>query len=594
MESRSEAAQAEELTPEIRRELTHARRCFTGMERLTTLMLSYPPGHPIVEEAAENLSGAFREFFELNDRLSVMVDAHSLKFLGTEERVWQTEDPRDYCWALSRDGIYLLHFLAGVNNAELRYFVEIINTLVDERDMTTNSVMLLFEAGFRFISYDAIDESMAALAGLEMDIRNRDTKEEQEAIEELFEDVFDKEKQEEMSPQEAARKHQEEFQVRMERRADRQQRMDMGSRQFLMLSDAQQDHLRDLKRGFTEHAELEHREGEILAAILGARPKPGLRDQSIDQISEVMGTLLETQRPWESLEFLKLIHEWRENFDEAITAGLKNVVVDCFTTRRLSQMIKMVATADARVRRAILQMFNALHLQSASEELVRLLDWDVEDEVEKDVLRFLQERSRYGVGFLANAITEVSSERAKPLMEIAVRRMPQSKSMMLKLITGPCEPELKHRAVQAMNGHWESAQEATTHLEPLLDSSSDSIRLAALRGLADVAPEDVLNMIEPQFKPDLAKRPEAEVREMANIYLTHGGERAMSNMQELIQRRGMIVSEDERDLAILLAKMIARTPLPGVAELLEEVAGDWRVSGKIRSTCKELAALLRR
>lgn len=594
MQATSEASETTELSPEVRRELKLARRCFTGMDRLTTLMLSYPPGHPMVRDAASGIGQNFREFFELTDRLSVLVDAHSLKYLGTKEEVWRTEDPRDYCWSLSRDGVYLLHFLAGVNDAELRTFVDVLNVLVDERDLSVNAVTELFECGFRYISYDAIDESLAALAGLEMDIRNRDTKEEQEAIEELFEDVFDKEKQEQLSPEEAARKQQEEFQIRMQKRAERQQRFDVGSREFLTLSEDAQKHLLDLRRGFTEHAELEHREGEILAAILSAKPKPNLRNQSIEQISEVMGTLLETQRPWESLEFLKIIHEWREGFDPVIIEDLKTIVGECFTTRRLSQMIKMIASSDPKIRRAILQMFNALHLNSASEELVRLLDWGVEPEVEKDILRYLHARSKYGVGFIANTITEISSERATPLMELAAKRMPAAKPMMRDLIQNPAEPDLKVRAVQAMNGHWSGPDEAYEFLNPLLESSNAPLRLAALRGIADAAPQKAIAIVEPMLNSDLANKPDAERREVANLYLTHGGADALERIRELIQLRGMLVSDDEKELAMLLAKLIARSARPGVVELLEDVAGDWRVAGKIRSTCKELAALMQR
>ncbi len=585
--------QGTQLTPEKKQEVKLARRCFTAIDRLTSLMLSYPPGHPLVEENAKTLVGIFREFFELTDRLSVLVDSHSMKLLGTDEKVWETEEPRDYCWVLSRDGIYLIHLLAGLNDTEIRGFVDILNFLIDSRDLTRDAVSILFESNFRYISYDAIDESMAQLAGLEVDIRDRDTKEEREAIEELFENAFDKDNQKKMSPEEAARKHQEEFQLRMSKRQERQKKMQVGSRQFLTLSEEDQGHLKDLRRGFTEHAELEHREGEILAAILGARPKPKLREQSIEQIGEVMGTLLETQHPWESLEFLKLIHEWRENFDGATTDALKEVVAECFTHRRLGVMLKMVAGQDASVRRSILQMFNALHLNSASEELVRMLGWDVETEVRKDVLRYLKERSRYGVGFLREPILELETEKALPLVDIAVHRMPKSRDLLLDIITKPCEPELKTRAVQAMSGHW-SAEEAEAILGPLLEASNEKLRVASLRGLADAAPDRVKNMLAPLFNNDLAKRPENEVREMASLYLQVGKKEALDQMRELIYKRGVIVSEADRELAVLMAKMIARSPTPGVVELLTEVGADWRVPGKIRSTCKELADLMRR
>lgn len=591
MQGKSEASVAEEISQDRRQEIKLSRRCFVQIDRLTSLMMSYPPGHPIVEEAATTCVNAFREYFEHSDRLTVLVDAHSLKFLGTEERVWETEDPRDYCWVLSRDGVYLMHFLAGLDEREIRHFVDVLNVLIDERNLAQNAVTILFEAGFRYISYDALDESVAQLAGLDMDVRDRDTKEEQEAIEELFDQAFDQNAQK-PSAQQAAAQQQAEFQLRMNKRNERQQRMEMGSRQFLGLSDEQQKHLVDLKRGFTEHAELEHREGEILAAILGAKPKEALREQAVEQIGEVLGTLLETQRPWESLEFLKLIHEWRENFDGRVTEDLKRVVSECFTPRRMALMIKMASSNDAAVRRSILQMFNALNLQSASGELARSLAWDLGEEVRKDILRYLAERSKYGVDFLKDAALTLPADKVGPVLEILSARMPRSRDIFLSIIEQPSEPDLKVKAVAAMSGHWQ-ADEAEKILGPLLKASHQGLRLAALRGLADASPDRIAKHIAPIFNGTLASRPEEELRELSTLFIRHGGSGALAQLRELIHKRGL-ASNAEIELAVLLAKMVARNPQPGVVDLLTEISADWLVAGKIRSTCKELAALMQR
>lgn len=580
------------LSPEQKKELKIARRCFTALEKMTATMMSYPPGHPLIEESVSRSNDIFAEFFELTDRLSVLVDAHSMKYLGTKETVWRTSDPKDYCWMLSRDGIYLIHILAGIQNHELRKFVEILNQLVDERDMTQDAVTTFFEANFKYISYDALDESLAALAGIETDIRNRDTKEEQELIEELFDEVFDKEKQKELD-KENPDKRAEDFRVRMQKRAERQKRLQVGSRQFLLLSEEQQAHLIALKKGFTEHAQLEHREGEILAAILGARPKEKLRDQAIDQIGEVMGTLLETMQPWEALSFLKIIHVWREKFDERTTDSLKLAVSAAFGHRRIQTMIKLIAIAEPKVRRAILQMFNALHLDEASEELVRLLGWDVKDEVREDVIRFLRERSRYGLGFLRETIFEIPTEHAQPLIDIVVRWMPKSRRILLDMVKRPVEPEIKAKAIRALSGTW-TVEEARLILTPLLKATNDEVRIAALRGFADAAPDQVAATLAPLFTSELAERPDEEIREIASLFIRYGGERAIEKLRELIHVRGPLVGEAERELAATMAKMAARAPSPEVIALLKTVGKDFLVPGKVRKTCKELVSLLER
>ena len=354
-----------ELTPELKEEVRLARRFFTQLERLGTLVSGYPPGHPVVENAASNTREALYEYFELNDRLTLQVDPHSLKLSGTEETVWETEPPKDYCFAMSRDGLFLLHILAGVDTTELRSFIEILNELVDQRDMSTDAASLLFQANFRYIAFEAIDESLAALAGLEMDARNRDTEEEREKIEELFNQAFNAEDNEDglLGVNKGDGNNMaESFEIRVEARAERYRRIEVGSREFLALPEGSRDHLWDLRRGFIEHNELEHREGEILSAILGAQPKPKLQHESVRQVSEVMGSLLETEEPWEALSFLKLIHAWRDKFADEVSGELKNIVRDCFTIQRVNALLRQVSKADKGPRRAILQMFDALNL----------------------------------------------------------------------------------------------------------------------------------------------------------------------------------------------------------------------------------------
>src|SRR5690554_1005551 len=299
------------ISPETQEEVRLARRCFAQVERLTTVMTGYPPGHPVVENALKALRDAFYQFFELTDRLTMQIHPHWMDLYGSGEMVWETQEPRDYCFALSRDGVYLIHILAGIDEVELRQLVAVLNELVDQRDFSTDAVSLLFESGFCYISYDAIDESLALLAGIDNDVRNRDTSEEQEMIEELFNDAFDKELEERAG---GGQGMQQDFEVRLQRRGEQQMKLEVGSRQFLQLDEDAQAHLLDLKRGFTEHNELEHRQGEVLSALLGARPRAKLRRGAVAQIGNVMGTLLETAKPWEALAFLKLIHHWRDKF----------------------------------------------------------------------------------------------------------------------------------------------------------------------------------------------------------------------------------------------------------------------------------------
>ncbi|TXD39202.1 hypothetical protein FRC98_02035 [Lujinxingia vulgaris] len=576
------------ISPETQEEVRLARRCFAQIERLTTVMTGYPPGHPVVENALKAVRDAFYDFFEITDRLTVQIHPHWMDLYGSGEMVWETSEPRDYCFALSRDGVYLIHILAGVDEAELRVLVGVLNELVDQRDLTSDAASLLFEAGFRYISYDAIDESLALLAGLDNDVRNRDTREEQEMIEELFNDAFDKDLEESAG---GGQGMEQDFEVRLQRRGEQQMKLEVGSRQFLQLDEEAQAHLLDLKRGFTEHHELEHRQGEVLSALLGARPRAKLRRGAVAQIGNVMGTLLETAKPWEALSFLKLIHHWRDKFPAEVAGELKDAVKECFTPRRIQALNKQVATAEQGPRRAILQMYNALHLEAASEGLVEVLGWNLEDETRDDILRYIRQRARRGLDFIERALPRVSGERAEPLVDLLAEMMPRSRALLLEIVRGQMEPPIKLKALKAMRGTWGDVNEVRDVLVPLVRGSHSGLRLEALQALAAAMPAHVLRVVEPLLDTKLAKRPEEEVRELVGVLIKHGGAPAVEKLRELVQRRG-IVAEEEQELAVAIVRAMIKSPTPEVVALLNDVAKDWLVAGRIRSTCKEVVELI--
>ena len=582
-----------ELSPEVQNEIKLARKCWVALERLTNLMLGYPPGHPIIEGAAEEVAANFLKFFHYNDRLSVMLQSHTMQYLGTSHAVWETVEPKDYVWVLSRDGVFLMHFLAGITTDEIMRFVEVCNALVDERNLEQDAVTLLFKAEFRYISFDAVDESMAQLANVELDIRDRDTSEEQEQIDDLFDGAFDEEKQQQKDSTQQKQQQDQDFQIRMNRRSEHQQRMVMGSRQFLELSNEAQQHLLDLKRGFSDHAELEHREGELLAAILGARPKAGLVRHSVKQVSEVMGTLLETNAPWESLEFLKLIHAWRDALPPETTTALKHEVTECFTSRRLGSLTKMVVGGDTQTRRSILQMFNALNLDEATVQLTHAIGWDLEPETQLDILRYLKEQSRHGLGFIEAAIFDIPPEKTEPLLQLLQARLPTSMPILKTLVQRPSAPEIKAFAINALAGTW-TPDDIPTTLVPCLELSHEGIRLAALRAIANTDSDQAVRIVSAMFDNTLSQRGSEEIREIAEIYVRYGGPSAITKIKSLIQVKGMIVSESDINLAINLATMLARNPNPQIISILVEVSKDWRAPAKIRSTCKELSELLQR
>ncbi len=590
MQSTDALAESEiQLTPELKEELRLARRFFSQIERMSTLLTGYPAGHPVVEQAISKTYESLYEYFELNDRLTLQIDPHAMIMSGTEEAVWETDEPKDYCFALSRDGVFLIHLLAGLDKAELRRFVDILNILVDPSDMSTDAVTLLFEANLSYIAYEAIDESLAALAGIDADIRDRDTAEEREMIEEMFNDAFENIEEQQAKAQSTTMDQQ--FQIKLEVRAQRQQKLEVGSRQFLQLSDQAQEHLLDLKRGFTEHRELEHREGEMLSALLGAKPKPGLRRECVHQIGEVMGALVEGDEPWEALSFLKLIHAWRDRFAPEVTGELKAIVKDCFTQQRMANLVKQVATGDKRQRRAILQMFNALHLEKASMNLVTVLGWNLTADAREDIMAYIRKQAGFSLEFLRDAIDELPADQVESVLEILIDKMPQSRSILVDLLDEDHEPPIKTRILEALQGTWEDPRQIRDTLVPYLESSNTDLQMEAIRNFTAAAPQHVPRVLGPMIDSRLKKRPEEEVREIVGLFVKHGREKAVDHLDSLIRRRGM-VGMNEQELAVVIIRALVNSRQPQVIELLESISKDWLVPKRIRNNCKEVAELL--
>ncbi len=584
-------SESQELTPELREEIRLARNCFSQIERLTQLMTGYPPGHPMVEEGVERLNEAFYAFFELTDRLTVQIHPHWMDLYGTGEAVWETQEPKDYCFAMSRDGVYLLHILAGVTEAELQRFVEVLTAVIDQQEMNQDAVTLLFDADFRYISWDAIDESLAQLAGLDSDLKNRDTREEQEMIDELFDEAF--EDQDVESDQEDELFDDDEFEIRLKSRQDQQLKLEVGSRHFLRLSEDAQERLAELKRGFEEHAELEHRQGEVLSAVLGAKPRSRLRKDAVAQIGQVMGQLLETEEPWEALAFLKLIHRWRDKFQPQVAGELKTVVRESFTEERIRGMAKQVARSERKGRRAILQMYDALGLTEANQPVAELLAWELDEEARKDVLAYIRKQARRDLGFLKDAMESVPEDRLGALVEIARAAMPRSRSMLIDLLAKGLEPELKIEILDGLAGTWEESTEIRDYLVPLVKSTHTELRLSAARSLGRAAPQHVVRVMSPMLTPKLANRSEQEIQELIHIFVTKGGDDAIEKLDALVRRKGL-VSDGEKELAVTVVQSLIKTPTDEVLELLESVAGDWLVAGRIRSTCQEVMELVNR
>ena len=136
-------------------------------------------------------------------------------------------------------------------------------------------------------------------------------------------------------------------------------------------------------------------------------------------------------------------------------------------------------------------------------------------------------------------------------------------------------------------------QVAITKPDEAVLKTSTNADVYACKTVAQTTPQHIVRVMSPLFSDQLRKRPEEEVRELAKLFVETGKEPAVKVLSELVHRRGLTTSEQERELAVTIARALIRSPQPSVIAMLDAVAKDWLVPQRIRSTCKEIGDMLR-
>ena len=77
--------------------------------------------------------------------------------------------------------------------------------------------------------------------------------------------------------------------------------------------------------------------------------------------------------------------------------------------------------------------------------------------------------------------------------------------MMLDLISRPTAPEIKAFAIKSLAGTW-TADEARSMLVPLLDASSEPVRIASMEMVAEVMPDRVAGFLTPKNRQHTFKK----------------------------------------------------------------------------------------
>jgi hypothetical protein len=611
-DTRSETSSSGKLSTDKREELRLARRCFDAIERLVSSSSGYPPGHPVVEEALDNVQDAFYSFFNMNDRLAIRIASHEAYLLGTDQIIWETSRPDDYCMALDRDGVYLLYFMAGIHRRELRQFVSVLEQLVshtrvdnegeEETDEATeddesgriDAASALVDANFDYIDFEALDASLAWLGGLDVEVGGRDTAREERAIRKLYDRVFDAYPElGEDGSERTGDTLDAKLDLDVDTHAETQRRIESGSDHLLNLKPAHQQHLDDLKHHLLRGEQLEERYGEGLASILASeRASSTLQERAFDRVANILSRLLESDQPWESLSFLKTLHRWRDDFDDEVTTRLRTIVEDRMAGERLDQLVERIASEERDVRQSILHLFHALDLEEASGQLVGLLEFELEEDVQSDIFEYLDRRARKsGLNFIGDRLESLPDTIIDRIVEIGIEHVPNTRVFLLDILRLQVDPDVKMRVLEALQGQWDDPREIRTYVIPLLNHLNSDLRLLAIESIAEGAPQHVRRVLGSKLDQDLTDLPEEELETLVTTFARHGGGKAAEKLESLI-RQHKFASQEQKETAETIARALLQAPTSPVVEMLQSVADDWKVSGNVREACREVVDVI--
>ncbi|MFB6262915.1 MAG: hypothetical protein ABEL76_04710 [Bradymonadaceae bacterium] len=580
----------DKLSTRRREELRLGRRCFDTLERFLEAAESYPPGHPVVDEALDNTEDAFDSLFRHTDQMVVRLEDHRTCLLGTEESVWETSRPEDYCFALSRDGVFLLYFLGGLQRREIRKFGLVLRRL-DQEEVDVDATAALYDADFTHLEFRALDGSMAWLAGLNADALRQDSEEERREVRELFGRLSDADAGL-REPDGDALTADELFRTQLKTRSERRRELQNGTEQMLNLRPSLQDALGELKQGLLTVDEFESRYGEILAGVLARNPNEELVSRVASEIADVMVRLVEGDEPSEALTFLKAVHTWRGAFEDEAARALQTALRDHLSDDRIRSLVDEVADAKPAVRRPILRLLDALDSEEGSRQVLGLLEWELGDETERDIYRFLQKRASSGLGFAGDALDSLPDDEAERVVDIACEAMPETRSFLVDSLPRDIGEELKVRALEALEDHWRDSREIRQYVLPLLNARTSELRTAATRAVEKGAPDQVRSVLQAKLEDEaFYERPKPEIEAVVTALAREGGEKGLEAIEEAIRCR-LYAGSSRREFASKAVRSLVKVPTPRVADLLESVSDDWMVPGSVRSACDEVLQVI--
>lgn len=139
-------------------DLRHAKETVQGILKAKKLLKMYPPNNPIYIKTAGEIYDKFKNFFELNDELSLKIRQNEIIF-NNEQVYYNPQKDDNLSLLFFKDGIREITFLKGFTQKEFEDFIKILNTDFERAAPDDDIVTLLWEQDFEHIKY-IVDEEI--------------------------------------------------------------------------------------------------------------------------------------------------------------------------------------------------------------------------------------------------------------------------------------------------------------------------------------------------------------------------------------------------------------------------------------------------
>ncbi len=131
-----------------------------GILKAKKILKMYPANNPIYIKTADDIYGKFKNFLELNNKLSLKISQNEILFHDAEV-YYNPEKDDNLALFFFRDGIREITFLRGFSQNEFKDFIGILNADFENIQVEDDIVTLLWERDFEYIKYVATEEFLS-------------------------------------------------------------------------------------------------------------------------------------------------------------------------------------------------------------------------------------------------------------------------------------------------------------------------------------------------------------------------------------------------------------------------------------------------